>query len=174
MTSDDVSCMLGPVHPDSGDGFVAGADGTPRWGRHGAAGVLLVHDGHVFLAERAVMTHNGGTWALPGGALHRHETPEEGAFRELLEELGDVPAHRIVSSHAVADGTWTYTTVIAEVDERWEPTRLSWETAAVRWVAVHEVDAMKLHPGFRNAWPALRDMLTGRPDDQSRSRSTSV
>ncbi|HVU73301.1 MAG TPA: NUDIX hydrolase [Mycobacteriales bacterium] len=146
---------------DSGDGFVAGADGTPRWGRHGAAGVLLVHDGHVFLAERARMTHNGGTWALPGGALHRDETPEEGALRELVEELGSLPEHRVITSYAAVDGTWTYTTVIAEVDSRWEPTRLSWETAATRWVPVEEVETMALHPGFRSAWPVLRELLAG-------------
>ena len=149
------------VHPDSGDGFVSGADGSPRWGRHGAAGVLLVHDGHVFLAERALMTHNGGTWALPGGALHRNETPEEGAFREFVEELGALPPHRIVTSHAAIDGTWTYTTVIAEVTERWVPTSLSWETASAQWVALDDVEAMALHPGFRSAWPTLRQLLAG-------------
>ena len=144
---------------DSGDGFVTGADGSPRWGRHGAAGVLLVHDGHVFLAQRAVMTHNGGTWALPGGALHRHETPEEGAFREFVEEVGSLPPHRIVTSYTAVDGTWSYTTVIAELDERWEPTRLSWETASASWVHLDEVESMALHPGFRSAWPILRDLL---------------
>jgi 8-oxo-dGTP pyrophosphatase MutT (NUDIX family) len=151
---------------DSGDGFVAGADGTPRWGRHGAAGVLLVghHDPEnglrVFLAKRSLVTHNGGTWALPGGALHRGESALQGALREFHEEVGEPPAHRVTGNHVAYDGSWSYTTVIAEALERWRPRHLSWETAATRWVRIAEVDHLELHPGFRAAWPELRAVVT--------------
>src|SRR6202008_3259490 len=57
----------------SGDGFVMAGDGQPRWGRYGAAGVLVRHvdgDDHwYFLARRSEYTHRGGSWAIPGGAL---------------------------------------------------------------------------------------------------------
>src|SRR5436309_13763267 len=76
----------------SGDGFVIAGDGQPRWGRYGAAGVLVRHvdgDDHwYFLALRSEYTHRGGTWAIPGGALDEHETPLDGARREFAEELG--------------------------------------------------------------------------------------
>ena len=62
--------------PISGDGFVTVADGTARWGRFGAAGVLVRSvggDGSLwyFLARRSEWCHQGGCWAIPGGALHQ-------------------------------------------------------------------------------------------------------
>ncbi|WP_125619677.1 hypothetical protein [Actinomadura sp. WAC 06369] len=43
-------------------------DGTVRWGRHGAAGLLLTARGHVLLACRSSRVDHGGTWAYLGGA----------------------------------------------------------------------------------------------------------
>src|SRR5438105_3470546 len=93
--------------PLSGDGFVTMADGTRRWGRFGAAGVLVrcpAGEGDVdagddgerswwyFLARRSEWCHQGGCWAIPGGALHQGESPVEGALREFAEEVGAVLA----------------------------------------------------------------------------------
>ncbi|HEX7167511.1 MAG TPA: NUDIX domain-containing protein, partial [Acidimicrobiales bacterium] len=78
----------------SGDGFVTAADGRPRWGRFGAAGVLVRHvdretgEASYFLARRSEHTHLGGTWAIPGGALDHGEEPIDGALREFGEEVG--------------------------------------------------------------------------------------
>nr|HRD11563.1 DNA mismatch repair protein MutT [Mycobacterium sp.] len=52
-----------------GDGWVVSHTGTPYWGRHGAAGLLLrapQPDGTpaVLLQHRAPWSHQGGTWAL--------------------------------------------------------------------------------------------------------------
>ena len=41
----------------------------------------------VLLVKRSVEPKTG-YWCLPGGFLEVHETPEEGALRELLEETG--------------------------------------------------------------------------------------
>ena len=51
--------------PVSGDGFITLADGTRRWGRFGAAGVLVrcaTGDGtfEYFLARRSEFCHQGG------------------------------------------------------------------------------------------------------------------
>jgi predicted NUDIX family NTP pyrophosphohydrolase len=43
-----------------------------------------------FLARRSEWCHQGGCWAIPGGALHQGEEPIEGALREFVEEIGDV------------------------------------------------------------------------------------
>ena len=43
-------------------------------------------------------------WTLPGGGVELHETPEQGAIRELLEETGyDVEVGRVlgVDSHVI-------------------------------------------------------------------------
>src|SRR5436305_2016012 len=93
------------------------------WGRHGAAGLLLrapLPDGMraVLLQHRAVWSHQGRTWALPGGARDSHETAEETAVREAHEEAGLTPELVIVRAAVVtaeASGShWTYTTVVAD------------------------------------------------------------
>jgi ADP-ribose pyrophosphatase YjhB (NUDIX family) len=49
--------------------------------------VLVRSEGCILL----VMNSLGETaWSLPGGGLHRHEAPTEGAVRELREETGVV------------------------------------------------------------------------------------
>jgi 8-oxo-dGTP pyrophosphatase MutT (NUDIX family) len=69
-----------------------------------AAGVALVvvpgEDGRaaVLLTLRASgLRRHGGQWALPGGRLDPGETPEEGALRELEEEIGlTLPAGHVL------------------------------------------------------------------------------
>ena len=106
----------------SGDGFVQLADGSVRWGRYGAAGVLARHLGDdgtsYFVALRSHHCHQGGTWAIPGGALDHGETPVEGAVREFTEEIGPLPAYEVVDVHEDDHGGWAYWTVVVDVAER--------------------------------------------------------
>ena len=91
--------------PVSGDGFITLADGTRRWGRFGAAGVLVRCAGaegsfDYFLARRSEFCHQGGTWAVPGGALDHGEAPLAGALREFAEEVGvDLTDFAVVALH---------------------------------------------------------------------------
>jgi 8-oxo-dGTP diphosphatase len=141
--------------------------GAHYWGRYGAAGLLLRAprpDGTpaVLLQHRAVWSHQGGTWALPGGARDSHETPEETAVREAHEEAG-LPAERLAVRGAIVTATvagiggthWSYTTVVADAAELLHtvPNR---ESAEMRWVAEGEVDDLPLHPGFAASWQRLR------------------
>src|ERR1700712_666582 len=97
--------------------------GAMFWGRHGAAGLLLraplPDGGRVgLLQHRAVWSHQGGTWGLPGGARDSHETVEETAVREAAEEAG-LAAEQVVVRAAlvtakVSGSDWTYTTVVAD------------------------------------------------------------
>ena len=50
-------------------------------------GVIVVSDGKVLLGRRK-NAHGGGTWSFPGGHLEKHETFEECAKREVMEEVG--------------------------------------------------------------------------------------
>ena len=160
-----------PTYPElvqgDGDGWVISDNGGHYWGRHGAAGLLLRAprpDGTpaVLLQHRAVWSHQGGTWGLPGGARDSHETPEETAVREAHEEAG-LPGHRvavrgtIVTAEVSAMGgtRWTYTTVVADAAERL-PTVANRESAEMRWVAEDEVADLPLHPGFAASWDRLR------------------
>jgi 8-oxo-dGTP diphosphatase len=150
-----------------GDGWVVSDSGAHYWGRYGAAGLLLRAprpDGTpaVLLQHRAVWSHQGGTWGLPGGARDSHETPEETAVREAREEAGllaELLAVRgaVVTAEVFGLGGahWTYTTVVADAAELLHtvPNR---ESAEMRWVAEDEVADLPLHPGFAASWHRLR------------------
>jgi 8-oxo-dGTP diphosphatase len=116
----------------------------------------------VLLQHRAVWSHQGGTWGLPGGARDSHETPEETAVREAREEAGllaELLAVRgaVVTAEVFGLGGahWTYTTVVADAAELLHtvPNR---ESAEMRWVAEDEVADLPLHPGFAASWHRLR------------------
>ncbi|MBO0866476.1 MAG: NUDIX hydrolase [Mycobacterium sp.] len=150
-----------------GDGWVISDVGVHYWGRHGAAGLLLRApraDGSpaVLLQHRAPWSHQGGTWGLPGGARDSHETAEQAAVREALEEAG-LPTERlsvrgtVITAEVFGGGgtRWTYTTVVADAGEllRTVPNR---ESAELRWVGEDEVHHLPLHPGFAASWQRLR------------------
>lgn len=110
----------------SGDGWAAGADGVPAWGRFGAAGLFLLADGQpsgrpgshrsgtyedptyedplLLLQHRAHWTNQGGTWGIPGGARDAGETPEEAALRESEEECGIAAGDIVVLATRLTSG----------------------------------------------------------------------
>ena len=135
----------------NGDGFVRVADGTARWGLFGAAGVLVRCNGRYFVAQRSLHCHQGGTWAIPGGALHSHETPIEGALREFSEEIGHHLVDYVVAiEHEDDHGGWSYWTIVVDVGEPFDPpSQLHWETAAVAWMTIDELAQQELHDAFR-------------------------
>ncbi|HTY27767.1 MAG TPA: NUDIX hydrolase [Mycobacterium sp.] len=164
-----------------GDGWVVSETGTPYWGRHGAAGLLLRAprpDGSpaVLLQHRAPWSHQGGTWALPGGARDSHESAEEAAIREAHEEAG-LPAEHlqvratVVTAHVTGrdDDEWHYTTVIADARQLLAtvPNR---ESSELRWVAEDEVADLPLHPGFAASWQRLRITAILGPDEHDYCR----
>jgi 8-oxo-dGTP diphosphatase len=166
-----VRSRSGPAYPErvhgDGDGWVVSDNGAHYWGRYGAAGLLLRAprpDGTpaVLLQHRAVWSHQGGTWSLPGGARDSHETAEETAVREAREEAGLTAAHLSVRGTMVTAEVaglggmpWTYTTVVADAGELLDtvPNR---ESAELRWVGENEVAQLPLHPGFAASWQRLR------------------
>lgn len=123
----------------------------------------------MLLQHRAPWSHQGGTWALPGGARDSHETAEQAAVREANEEAGVTAEQLTVRTTVVTaevagiGGTqWSYTTVIADVPEPLEtiPNR---ESSELRWVAEDEVAALPLHPGFAASWEQLRMVTASLP-----------
>ena len=149
----------------SGDGFVRCSDGHVRWGVFGAAGVVFVLRSEgmaplVMLQKRSAWAHEGGTWSCAGGAIDEGESPYEAALREASEEVGEIPLHHHVLGQYVfapADD-WAYTTIVLEVDEMFGAS-VNFETDAVAWVPVDEVEHRPLHAGFAAAWPHLRAIV---------------
>ncbi|MGB9305886.1 MAG: NUDIX hydrolase [Mycobacterium sp.] len=164
-----------------GDGWVVSDNGAHYWGRYGAAGLLLrapQPDGTpaVLLQHRAVWSHQGGTWGLPGGARDSHESPEETAVREANEEAGltaerlSVRAAVVTAEFSGIGGThWSYTTVVADARELLHtvPNR---ESAELRWVGEDEVAELPLHPGFADSWQRLRTAPATVPLDHGDER----
>jgi 8-oxo-dGTP diphosphatase len=179
------------VHED-GDGWVQCRDGQPRWGRFGAAGLLLwAPDAQrrplVLLQHRALWTHDGDLWGLPGGARHSDETPAQTALREAGEEAA-VDADRVrirgeVVRHPAGD-TWSYTTVVADTVKPL-PVRSNQESTKLAWVPESQVAALDLHPAFAASWPSLQlaritlvvdaaNVIGSRPDGWWRDRATAA
>lgn len=147
----------------SGDGWTTCAAGHRHWGLFGAAGLLLRSPADespaVALQLRADRSHHGGTWGILGGARDAHESAVEAALREAGEEATVVPERVVVEASYVDDhGGWAYTTVVATASTSMGLAPRNWESDAVRWVPLVEVDALDLHPGFARTWPLLRDV----------------
>lgn len=155
---------------NTGDVWTTAADGGRYWGAFGAAGLLAIDRdrfdgaGAVLLQHRAEWSDHGGTWGIPGGALHEGERAITGAIRESQEEAG-VPDNclRPRYTHVSDRGGWTYTTVIAEVTAPFEPTITDAESLALAWTPLTEVANLPLHPGFAATWDLLLPLLAAPP-----------
>ena len=147
-----------------GDGWVFCNCERRHWGLFGAAGLLLVRrdleQPHVLLQLRADWTHGGGTWALPGGALDSHETPEQAAIREAFEEAG-IESHHLEVKAVFSDdhGNWRYDTVIAHTQGDAGAYLANPESSALAWVQLHEVIEHNLHPGLAASWPHVHQRI---------------
>ncbi|AZA12689.1 bifunctional nicotinamide mononucleotide adenylyltransferase/ADP-ribose pyrophosphatase [Corynebacterium choanae] len=169
-----------------GDGWAAGPGGTTRWGRYGAAGLLLVvpvdtaphhpapdrREPLVLLQHRSPHTASGDTWGLPGGARNSDEDVIAAALRETEEETGIHPADVTVHTTLQTAGpypadphrpelaaNWTYTVVIATAATAL-PTVANEESLALSWIPLSQVPHRNLLPAFRESWPQLLQILT--------------
>lgn len=138
-----------------GNAWVECSCGERHWGRHGAAGIVVVHPhgDRVLMQLRAAWTHGGSTWSFPGGARDSHETPVEAALRELHEELAVTAASVIVLHEQVwtDHGDWRYHTVIARAVDDVVPV-LNNESETVEWVALDAVADLALHAALQPVW----------------------
>jgi 8-oxo-dGTP diphosphatase len=143
-----------------GNGWVECSLGHRHWGRFGAAGLLITDGARVVLQHRAPWTHEGGTWALPGGARDSHEDVVTAALREAAEETAlDPDTVRPLQEWVDDHGGWSYTTVVAEALTELRPHAANAESIEIRWWLIDEVDTLPLHTGFASAWPSLRTLL---------------
>ncbi len=148
------------VSTGDGNGWVICASGHQHWGRYGAAGLLVTDGRHVLLQHRAPWTHEGDTWAVPGGARDRHESALAAALRETGEETSlDPGSVEPLEQLRVDHGGWTYTTIVARTAEVLDIEPANAESTALRWWPIGEVASLVLHRGFAAAWPDLRALV---------------
>jgi 8-oxo-dGTP diphosphatase len=158
----------GTVTLHDGNGWVECRCGQRHWGLHGAAGLLLARRNprlEVLLQLRAAWTHQGGSWALPGGARDSHEDAVAAALREAREETGvDGAGLTVVGEQlGVEHVDWSYTYVIAVARVPVEAVAATSESDDLRWLPPDDVAALPLHPAFGAAWPTLRRALLAIP-----------
>ncbi|GAA3787700.1 NUDIX domain-containing protein [Sphaerisporangium flaviroseum] len=159
-----------------GDGWALCGRGHTHWGVHGASGLLAVHydpggTPHILMQKRALWSHHGGTWGLPGGALDSHEDAVTGAMREALEEAAlRGEGLRVLGVYTDDHGGWSFQTVIAEADALFPAAPANGESTDMRWLpvdqisgemwrAADEVAEEALHPGFAETWPDIKSAL---------------
>jgi 8-oxo-dGTP diphosphatase len=172
-----------------GDGWVRCEDGQHRWGRFGAAGLLLrAPDTQrrplVLMQHRAPWTHHGDLWGMLGGARHSDETAVRAALREAAEEAaidpGLVRIRGEVVDHPGGDD-WSFTSVLADAAEPL-PVCPNAECTELAWIPESAVTELSLHPAFAAGWPALRvtqlglvvdaaNVIGSRPDGWWRDRA---
>ncbi len=111
---------------------------------------------HVLLQHRALWSHQGGTWGIPGGAIATGETALEGALREAGEEAGIRSEHiRVVGTVVLDHGMWSYTTQLAILDSLARPVLEAQDAESIelRWVPIDEVPRYELLSAFGEQWP---------------------
>lgn len=160
------------VAEHDGNGWVQCRCGQRHWGLHGAAGLVLLRAAgpargrpagyDVLLQLRAVWTHEGGSWGLPGGARDSHEDVVGAALREAHEETGvRAEALSVLGCVAGVDHVdWRYTYVVATAPDDVEVAVSTGESDELRWVGLDDVPRLPLHTAFGASWPALRADLS--------------
>lgn len=112
------------------------------------AGVLARYGDRVVLVREEYPTWGGAHWNIPSGRVEEHETPDQGACRELAEETGLLvaPAHMVLvaTSSVVSPGkvsrAWTFTVAVEDpVLDVQDPDGLIQDA---RWFAIDEALAV--------------------------------
>ncbi len=165
-----------------GNGWVSCGCGARHWGRHGAAGLFLVVEDHVLVQLRPGWAHQGGTWAIPGGARDSHERVVAAALREAQEEADlDPAAVTVLGVRRLQHPDWRYDTVIAGATGRPTVTPHA-ESVRLQWAPLDSIAEWDLHPGFRESLPDLgapriallvdaANVIGSRPDGWWRDRA---
>lgn len=161
-TSPEFTILPADQRGQSGDGHFA-----PKiWGKYGAAGVMMRHVDENGVARFLLVkanTYNSKRWQLPGGALEELETPEQGAAREVHEELGftqeflhymtPIGTHKVTVD--VPDkGQWSYSNIAVDVPSRPDLVWDESELGGAQWLTADEIAAMaandEIHPALKS------------------------
>lgn len=105
-------------------------------------------DGYL-LTERSRWIDEGGTWGIPGGAIHHGESPGEAAHRQAAEQIWPVPAYRVTGIEVQdCGGGWKFHIVGADIDAPFTAYTAR-DTDATGWFTMPEMRGLRLYSGIR-------------------------
>jgi 8-oxo-dGTP diphosphatase len=136
-----------------------GKDGKRYWGRLGG-GILFTDGQRILLLKRGGNSDYKGYWGIPGGRAKEGETPFDCAKRETKEECGSAEGQRFAHFHE-KDGAHHFHIYLFSVAKPFD-TELSAEHTDSKWVRLEDVEDMKLHPKFKEAWGSYVRAIKGR------------
>jgi 8-oxo-dGTP diphosphatase len=129
---------------------------------HVVAGALTDATGRVFIAQRPPGKHMAGGWEFPGGKLAADESAFAGLVRELREEL----AIEVVAAQPIIAYTHQYADRSVLLDlwyvTSYQGTPIAAEGQAIKWVALHELEAVGLLEADRPMIGPLRAAISER------------
>lgn len=106
-----------------------------------AVGVIRnATNNQIFITQRQQKSHLAGRWEFPGGKIEPGETPEQGLYRELLEEIGiEIDSPVLLES---LQYTYPEKTLILHffTVEKWCGEPYGKEGQSSRWVDVNELN----------------------------------
>lgn len=113
---------------------------------HAAGTVIVAPDGSILLLRRSkAETNFGGHWALPGGGVDDGETPEQGAAREMREEIGaEVEGKRKLLDQRRTPTGMVFHTFVQPAAEKFAP-KLNDEHSGYDWATLDDLPK-PLHP----------------------------
>ena len=132
------------------------------------AGVLARHGGRVVLVREEYPGWGGPHWNIPSGRIEDHETPDQGACRELAEETGlVVPSGNLmlvgtssVESTGRVSRAWTFSVTVEDpLLTLQDPDGIIQD---VRWFAVDEAVAALRGLPYRPLFEPAVALLGGR------------
>jgi len=121
--------------------------------RRAGVKALLSHDGRILLVQH---TYGPRRWELPGGGLHRGETPLDGIRREIREEL----SLELGDARLVAQGRQVNRSISVFAAELTTPAAISPDEREIARVQWYPADALPPRLGWQVA-ASVRAWLAG-------------
>lgn len=134
--------------------------------KHLVAYFVVVDEDHVLLVDH----RNAQLWLPPGGHVDPGEHPRTTVLRELAEELGLAPAHRVAAPLMLTVTTTVGLTAghtdvslwyVLHADRRRQISHDETEFSSIRWFAFDEVPFERGEPHLRRFLAKLRQQAAG-------------
>ncbi|AEJ18230.1 8-oxo-dGTP diphosphatase MutT [Gracilinema caldarium] len=121
---------------------------------------VILHDGKVLIAQRALDKKLAGKWEFPGGKIEPGETPEACLIREIQEELGvTIEVERFFTEteyHYDTEAIRLLAYIARWIDGNFQLTAHS----QIQWVTPSELESYDFAPADVPIVKKLKDILS--------------